>query len=113
MKINEILQESNILRLSQDIFDKIHQLYKDVMENLPEVEQKTPYSKAIIPPIFKNYFKIRPLKGKPITISIAFYNDDDGAAALSTVMNLSGLQVILKYWHESLSKHTSRETPSK
>lgn len=81
--LNEIILESNIIKIPQTELDKADRIYKFINQNIDKLKIKTKNrnsNKPLILPTLQNYFSVEDYNGDPTKISIGFYQDDNDVA---------------------------------
>lgn len=93
IRLADILIESKIVQVPQEILDKLPEIYNYIKSNLEDIKKKSPtsYEKgAYIPEKLKNYLKFKDLSGKDISVSVGMYNDpeDAGSGRMDTINDI-------------------------
>lgn len=81
--LKETLEEANIIKVPEEILSKLEGIYdytKKYEEKLKQATEGKSYSEPYIPSTYNKYLKFDDLSGKPIEVSVGYYNDPDDLA---------------------------------
>jgi hypothetical protein len=86
--LKEALEEANVIQVPEEVLSKLEGIYdytKKYEEKLKNVAPED-YNDPFIPSTYKKYLKFNDLSGKPIEVSIGYYNNpnDAGAGRMNT-----------------------------
>ena len=81
--LKETLKEANIIQVPEEILSKLEGVYDYTEKHRDELDNAAPenYNYPFIPPEYNKYLKFNDLSGKPLEISIGFYNNPNDAGA--------------------------------
>lgn len=86
--LKEISLEEKIVKVPQEVLSKVKKVYDYISKNIENLKSKSPkdYSHPYIDPKFKDFFKLKDLKGNDLIVTIGLYNDpkDAGAGRMNT-----------------------------
>ena len=81
--LKETLEEANIVQVPEDILSKLEGVYNYTEKYEEKLKQAAPesYDDPFIPSTYNKYLKFKDLSGKPIEVSIGYYNNPNDAGA--------------------------------
>jgi len=86
--LKEISLEEKIVKVPQEVIAKGKEAFNYIDSNLEKLKSKAGdnYDAPYVDPKFKDYFKLKDLKGNDLSVSLGMYNDpkDAGAARMDT-----------------------------
>ena len=90
--LKETLEEANIIQVPEEVLSKLEGVYDYAKKYEEKLKQAAPedYNDPFIPSTYNKYLKFNDLSGKPIAVSIGFYNNpnDAGAGRMDTTKDI-------------------------
>ena len=77
--LKEALSEANTVQVPEEILSKLEGIYDYIKKNKDKLDNSAPkdFLRPFIPSQYSKYLKFNDLSGKPMEVSIGFYNDPD------------------------------------